>query len=62
MDRDKIVVLLNQDLEGEHAAIIQYLTHAYAMGGDAPLGLAGRNHSRIGWYSQPGARHDEDER
>jgi len=32
MDRDKIIVLLNQDLEGEHAAIIQYLTHAYAMG------------------------------
>ncbi len=32
MDRDKIVTLLNQDLEGEHAAIIQYLTHAYAMG------------------------------
>ena len=27
-----IVVLLNKDLEGEHAAIIQYLTHAYAMG------------------------------
>jgi len=32
MDRDKIIALLNQDLEGEHAAIIQYLTHAYAMG------------------------------
>jgi len=32
MDRDKIITLLNQDLEGEHAAIIQYLTHAYAMG------------------------------
>ena len=32
MDKDKIVALLNQDLEGEHAAIIQYLTHAYAMG------------------------------
>jgi len=27
-----IVGLLNKDLEGEHAAIIQYLTHAYAMG------------------------------
>ena len=24
--------MLNQDLEGEHAAIIQYLVHAYAMG------------------------------
>ena len=32
MDRDKIVALLNEDLEGEHAAIIQYLTHAYSMG------------------------------
>ena len=32
MDKDKIVALLNQDLEGEHGAIIQYLTHAYAMG------------------------------
>ncbi len=29
---DEIVRLLNEDLEGEHAAIIQYLTHAYAMG------------------------------
>ena len=32
MDKDKIIAWLNQDLEGEHAAIIQYLTHAYAMG------------------------------
>ena len=32
MDKDKIIALLNQDLEGEHAAIIQYLPHAYAMG------------------------------
>ncbi len=32
MERDRIIALLNQDLEGEHAAIIQYLTHAYAMG------------------------------
>jgi len=29
---EKIVGLLNKDLEGEHAAIIQYLNHAYAMG------------------------------
>lgn len=27
-----IISLLNKDLEGEHAAIIQYLTHAYSMG------------------------------
>jgi bacterioferritin len=32
MDKEKIVALLNQDLENEHGAIIQYLTHAYAMG------------------------------
>jgi len=32
MDKNKIIALLNQDLEGEHGAIIQYLTHAYAMG------------------------------
>jgi len=30
--KHNIVDLLNKDLEGEHAAIIQYLTHAYAMG------------------------------
>jgi len=32
MDRDRIIELLNQDLEGEHGAIIQYLTHAYSIG------------------------------
>jgi len=32
MDKDKIIALLNQDLEDEHGAIIQYLSHAYAMG------------------------------
>ena len=32
MDKDKIIALLNEDLQGEHGAIIQYLTHAYAMG------------------------------
>jgi len=32
MNKDGIIALLNQDLEGEHAAIIQYLVHAYAMG------------------------------
>ncbi len=30
--KENIIGLLNKDLEGEHAAIIQYLTHAYAMG------------------------------
>jgi bacterioferritin len=32
MDKDKIVAILNGDLEDEHGAIIQYLTHAFAMG------------------------------
>ena len=32
MDREKVIALLNVDLEGEHGAIIQYLSHAYAMG------------------------------
>ena len=32
MTHHNIVELLNRDLEGEHAAVIQYLTHAYAMG------------------------------
>ncbi len=32
MEKDRIINLLNKDLEGEHGAIIQYLTHAYAMG------------------------------
>ncbi|MFC1999204.1 ferritin-like domain-containing protein [Chloroflexota bacterium] len=30
--KHNIVDLLNQDLQGEHAAIIQYLVHAYSMG------------------------------
>jgi bacterioferritin len=32
MDKEKIIKFLNEDLEGEHGAIIQYLSHAYAMG------------------------------
>jgi bacterioferritin len=32
MKKVDIIGLLNQDIEGEHAAIIQYLIHAYAMG------------------------------
>lgn len=32
MKNEDIIALLNEDLEGEHGAIIQYLTHAYAMG------------------------------
>ncbi len=32
MDKDSIITLLNKDLENEHGAIIQYLSHAYAIG------------------------------
>ena len=32
MDKETIIGLLNKDLEDEHGAIIQYLTHAYAIG------------------------------
>jgi bacterioferritin len=32
LKKSDIVALLNKDIEGEHAAIIQYLAHAYAMG------------------------------
>ncbi len=32
MDKEKVIALLNEDLEGEHGAIVQYLIHAYSMG------------------------------
>jgi bacterioferritin len=32
MEKSKIIELLNLDLQDEHGAIIQYLSHAYAMG------------------------------
>ena len=32
MDKGKIIELLNKDIQDEHGAIIQYLSHAYAMG------------------------------
>ena len=32
MDSEKIIKLLNTDLQDEHGAIIQYLSHAYAIG------------------------------
>ncbi len=32
MDSTRIITLLNKDLEDEHGAIIQYLSHAYAIG------------------------------
>ena len=32
MDKEKIIELLNKDVQDEHGAIIQYLSHAYAIG------------------------------
>jgi len=32
MNKEEIIAMLSEDLEGEHGAIIQYLTHAYSMG------------------------------
>lgn len=32
MKKPEIIALLNEDIEAEHAAIIQYLAHAYAIG------------------------------
>ncbi|MFC1962137.1 ferritin-like domain-containing protein [Chloroflexota bacterium] len=32
MEKEKLIQILNQDLESEHGAIIQYLIQAYAMG------------------------------
>lgn len=31
-DTQEVIAMLNEDLKGEHAAIVQYLRHAYAMG------------------------------
>ena len=30
-DPQEVIAMLNEDIEGEHAAIVQYLRHAYAM-------------------------------
>lgn len=32
MKNEDVIAMLTEDLEGEHGAIIQYLTHAYSMG------------------------------
>jgi len=32
MDKKEMIEILNKDLEDEHGAIIQYLSHAYAIG------------------------------
>jgi len=56
MDKDKIIALLNQDLEGEHGAIIQYLSHAYAIGeGEMACeieALAREEMRHLGWLAE----------
>jgi len=56
MDKGKIIALLNQDLEDEHGAIIQYLNHAYAMGeGEMACGIEAiaRDEMRhLGWLAE----------
>ena len=56
MDKDEIIALLNQDLEGEHGAIIQYLTHAYAIGeGELACeieALAREEMRHLGWLAE----------
>src|SRR3972149_2527457 len=32
MEKEKIIEILNLDLQDEHGAIVQYLVHAYSMG------------------------------
>ena len=32
MDKSKLIDMLNADIASEHGAIVQYLTHAYAIG------------------------------
>ena len=32
VSKDDVIAMLNEDMRGEHAAIVQYLLHAYAMG------------------------------
>jgi bacterioferritin len=38
LENAQIVALLNEDIRGEHAAIIQYLLHAYALGESGEAG------------------------
>jgi bacterioferritin len=56
MDKEKIIDMLNLDIEGEHGAIIQYLSHAYAMGeGEMSCeieGLAREEMRHLDWLAE----------
>ncbi|MGD9116385.1 MAG: ferritin-like domain-containing protein [Dehalococcoidia bacterium] len=56
MDKEKIIEMLNLDIEGEHGAIIQYLLHAYAMGeGEMSCeieGLAREEMRHLDWLAE----------
>ncbi len=56
MDTAQIVELLNEDIRGEHAAIIQYLLHAYAMGEGEAAGeieaIAREEMRHLKWLSE----------
>jgi len=56
MDKDKIIELLNKDVQDEHGAIIQYLSHAYAMGeGEMACeieGLAREEMRHLDWLAE----------
>jgi len=56
MEKEKIIELLNKDLQDEHGAIIQYLSHAYAMGeGELACeveGLAREEMRHLDWLAE----------
>ena len=56
MEKDKIIELLNKDIQDEHGAIIQYLSHAYAMGeGETACeieGLAREEMRHLDWLAE----------
>lgn len=56
MGSDQVVTLLNEDIRGEHAAIIQYLLHAYAIGEGEAAGeieaIAREEMRHLKWLSE----------
>jgi len=56
MENDKIIELLNKDIQDEHGAIIQYLSHAYAIGeGEIACeieGLAREEMRHLDWLAE----------
>lgn len=56
MDQQTVITMLNEDIRGEHAAIIQYLLHAYALGETAEAGeieaIAREEMRHLKWLSE----------